>query len=223
MGDEQPSAVVVLPQLVNELVGGAAVQVADIDDPLGLQRREQGCTGIFHVFAAFVQLPAAVGGNGVDKRGSAAEEDQPAACVPEGFQTLKRGGAQRFASGHDHGVVGHFAHLQGRAARFAEAGQQRFADEVEIDAAGQQPVCKGDETVVHVGADRVRLVGGAPVEPVALHGMDHAHLHYGLAAGQRGVHAGEVVLHRAVFLIPRALVTDGGGVVAFCFALHRVP
>ena len=53
--------------------------------------------------------------------------------------------------------------------------------------------------------------------------MDHAHLYNGLAAGQRGVHAGEMVLYRAVFFIPRALVTDGSGVVALGFALHCVP
>ena len=52
-------------------------------------------------------------------------------------------------------------------------------------------------------ANAVGLLRGAPVEPVALHRMHHAHAHHGLAPGQRGVQAGEVILYVGVIAATR--------------------
>ena len=223
VGEEQPQAVAVPAQLMHEVVRARAVLVANVDQPHGLQRGEHRLLTELGPLRLSVQLRAAVVGLRIGVTGRIAQEDQPAAGPLEGLQPLQRGGAQRLAARHHHRVVGHLAHLKGRAGLFALRGQQRFADEVEVDSAVEQPVGQALEMLVQLLAHAVGLLGGAPVEPVALHGMNHAHAHHGLAAGQRGVQAGEVILHVGIIAPPRGLIADGRGIVALGLALHGHP
>ena len=53
--------------------------------------------------------------------------------------------------------------------------------------------------------------------------MHNAHMNIARAAGQGGVHARKVVLDVGIFLIPRRLIADRGGIIALGGAAHGVP
>ena len=95
--------------------------------------------------------------------------------------------------------------------------------EVEINAAGEQPVGQVLELVVHLLAHAMGLLGRAPVQPVGFHGMNHAHRNVGSSAGHGRSHAGEVIFYVGIFLKPGRLIVNGCGIVALRFPLHGVP
>ena len=155
--------------------------------------------------------------------GRIAQKDQPSACPLEGFQPFQRRGAQSLTARNHHRVVGHLPHPQGRAALRALRGQQGFAEEIEIHAAVHQPVGQALEPLVHLAANAVGLLRRAPVEPVALHRMDHAYPHHRLSPGQRRIQPGEIIFYIGVILPPGGLIVDGRRIIPLGLALHGDP
>ena len=223
MGNEEPHAGVIPAKLMDQRVGVSTRGATDLQMAIGLQRREQCAAAEGNAVACRIQHSATVGGHGVFIFRCLAHKDQLAARLPEGLQSLQRGGAQRLAFGHDDHVVGHFAHLERSACLGALLRQQGLRNKVEVNAAAQQPAAHVGEALVHSGAHKLGLLRRAPMEPIALHRMDHAHTHHGHATGHGRSNAGKMILNGAVFLIPGGLVGDGGGIVTLGVALHGHP
>ena len=223
LGDEQPQTVGVTADLVDQIAGIAAVEAADLHGAVLVQRVQQSASVEADLDGLVKECLAARRGLGVLVLGGVTHEHQLTAGGSEGLQTLQGSGAQGLALGNHHHVVGHLAHGQRRSAHGALNGEGRLADEVEVDVAPQEPVGDVLEVAVQLVADELGLLVGTPMEPVALHGMHDRHLDQGLASGQSGVHAAEVVFNIGIFLVPGGLVGDGGGVVPLGGTLHGYP
>ena len=221
--EEQPAVVPVLAVLGDQAIRERTRGVAELDLADRFQSREQIESLEGKDLGRFPQFLSAVGGDGVFVERGFAEEEQAAAVLSEGFEPFKGGRAQGLAARDDHDVVAHFPDGERGVGRGAERGQKRFGDEIEVHRAEEQPFGDRREALFELVADRRRLFGGSPVEPVALDGVDHADPDDRFSAGEGGRDAREMVFDVPVFGVPGGLIVDRRGVVALGFALHRDP
>ena len=223
LGHEQPQAVCILAQLMQEIPGLHAVPTADLHHAHGRNGIHHSLLREGYMLSGGIEFRATAAGEGVRQGRRIAHEHQPAARCMEGLQARQSRAAQGFTAGHDHHIVSHLAYLQRRAALLIQGGQEGLADEVEINAAQQQPVRDLAELTFQPLTGRVGLFAGPPVQPVALHRMNHAYANHRLAPRHGRIHTGKVILHQRVILPPGGLIVDGSRIVTLGLSLHGDP
>ena len=223
MGYEQPAFGAVLAVLRDQVLGARAVFEANVYlAHVGQRFQHRVAAQRYHLRAA-AQLERAIRRYRVDQPRHAPGEYQSPAAAHERLQPVQRRRAYRLHVGHYDRAVLHLADLERLAALCTLAGQQRLAYVVEVDRAGYEPLGQIGKVPVHLVAHGGGLLVGAPVQPVALDRVHHAHAHYRLAARHSGVHARKVVLDIRILAVPRRLIVYRRRIVTLGFAAHRHP
>ena len=174
LGDEQPQTVGIAADLMDEVARVGAAEATDLHGAILVQSVQQSTSVEADLHRLVEECLAACRGLGILVLGSVTHEDQLTAGGSEGLQTVEGRGAQGLALGNHHHVVGHLAYGQRRAAHGTLNREGGLADVVEVDVTAEEPVGDALEVAVQLVADELGLLVGAPMEPVALHGVHDA-------------------------------------------------
>ena len=218
--NEEPSVAVILAKLIQKIVRQNARIGTNIHQTDTIQRAENRTACERNSFGGFGKHRTAFARDRIFQRGQFAYKDHSAARLTEGFESGKRGGAQGLTAGNDDHVVRHFSHAEGCALLLAKRGNERFGNEIKINASEEEPFRQVLEIVIHIFSRAKRVRVRTPMQPIAFNRMDHANLDHRFTARHCRIDAGEMILDERIFLPPRGLIVNGSGIVALGFSRH---
>ena len=170
-----------------------------------------------------------VGYPGVEVGGRVSRENQLAPRFPECLQEFKGGGADRIGPGDKELRVDSLAHPDRAVFKNRSVtGEDVLVGIVKVDPVVRQGMENGG--VLPLQPDDFGIPGGQTVEgaavspgPDAFYRIEHENVADRRPLVERGVDAGEIVLHRPEIPVPRGLVQDAGRIVPLGLTLHGIP
>ena len=221
--EKNARSVLFFAELVDRADDAAAI-FDQLDLPPRRKRAEQGALRAGAAGPGLRGIHSTVAGHAIHQLWSIANQDHCAAAEDKSVESIQRGGTNRDNRGDDKDIVGHLPHPQMRGIVLCLMKRQEgFRNQIDIDLPLEHSRECIDEAVLDHGL-RVGVGIGGPIDdPVAFDRVQERHSAEWMPCLESHCQAGEMAFDCFVFLIPRHVGTDRGGVVALGLAGHGIP